>query len=57
MSAAGKLDRGEGNAPFLVEKIAAAHYFAGQIMPEIGTRLAAILDPSESALALYPRLS
>ena len=57
MSAADKMERGEGDVPFLSEKIAAAHYFAGQIMPETGTRLAAILDPSESALALYPRLA
>ncbi len=57
MTAAVKIERGEGDLPFLSEKIAAAHYFAGQIMPETGTRLAAILDPSESALALYPRLA
>ena len=57
MSAAGKIERGEGDALFLVEKIAVAHYFSGQIMPEIGTRMSAILDPSESALALYPRLA
>ncbi len=57
MRAAEMLERGEGDAAFLNEKIATAHYFAGQIMPETGMRLAAILDPSESALALYPRLA
>ncbi len=57
VSAAGKLKRGEGDAAFLSEKIAVAHYFSGQIMPETGARLAAILDPSASALALYPRLA
>lgn len=36
-------------------KIGVAHFYAGQIMPEVHARLLAIIDPSQSALALYPR--
>ena len=35
-------------------KIGVAHFYAGQIMPEVHAQLLAIIDPSESALALYP---
>ena len=57
LRAADQLERGNGDALFLTGKIATAHYFAGQIMPETAARLVAILDPSESALALYPRIA
>ena len=41
------------NQEFLDEKIATAVYFAGQVMPEIQARTAAILDTAQSGLALY----
>ncbi|MBL8881767.1 MAG: acyl-CoA dehydrogenase [Hyphomicrobium sp.] len=47
----------EGNAQFLKEKIAVARFFAGQIMPETGARMAAVLDAGDGALQLYPGAS
>lgn len=41
------------NTAFLDDKIATAVYFAGQVMPEIQARVAAILDTAQSGLALY----
>ncbi|MGL4396419.1 MAG: acyl-CoA dehydrogenase [Hyphomicrobium sp.] len=54
--AADRLAAGE-TAPLLTEKIAVAHFFAGQRMPDIKARRAAITDPNLSALALYGALS
>ena len=54
--AAGQLDEGTGDPEFLCGKIGSAHFFAGQVMPEVSGRLAMILDDTRSALALYPVL-
>jgi len=54
LAAKNALDQGADEREFLNNKIAAAHFFAGQVMPEVHSRLAAILDETESALALYP---
>ncbi len=56
LRAAELLDKGEGHQLFLQEKIGVAHFYAGQVMPEIHARLAAVIDSSRSALALYPTL-
>ena len=57
LKAAGQIDAGHANTPFLAEKIAVARFFAGQIMPETGARLAAVLDAGDGALELYPKLA
>jgi hypothetical protein len=57
LKAAEQMATAADNSPFLSEKIAVARFFAGQIMPEAGARLAAILDSEQSALELYPRLA
>jgi len=54
LTAARQIAQGKGNAHFLKEKIAVARFFAGQIMPEATSRLAAVLDAGDSALQLYP---
>lgn len=43
-----------GHHESLAEKIGVAHFYAGQVMPEADARLMSFVDPSGSALALYP---
>ncbi|MEQ1718824.1 MAG: acyl-CoA dehydrogenase [Hyphomicrobium sp.] len=57
LKAAEHLHAKAGNTPFLSEKIAVARFFAGQVMPEVTARLAAILDSEDGALVLYPKFA
>lgn len=43
------------NTDFLESKIASAHFFAAQVLPEARARLPMILDSTRGVLASYPR--
>ena len=57
LGAALRKDETGANSAYLAEKISTAHYYCGQVMPEIDARLAALLDTDKSGLALYTRFS
>lgn len=52
--ARGALAASNHEPAILESKLGVAHFYAGQIMPEVNSRLLAIADPSASALALFP---